>query len=119
MPQNQGILTSAKGTELRQLNDKDNPSLPDPQVEETRRAKFVRELIIDNAPAALVGLVGRKEYERCARDIYFFLQSTVCMKQLAYGLLELLLLAAFPELDDIVGSCHTEKEGFVVHQETK
>ncbi|GLJ29928.1 hypothetical protein SUGI_0591690 [Cryptomeria japonica] len=102
VPQNQGTMTSAKGTEFRQPNVKDNPSLPDPQVEETRRAKFVRELMIDNAPAALVGLVGRKEYERCARDVYFFLQSAVCMKQLAYGLLELLLLAAFPELDDIL-----------------
>lgn len=28
----------------------------------------------DKAPAALVSLVGRKEYERCAQDVYFFLQ---------------------------------------------
>ncbi|XP_020105640.1 uncharacterized protein LOC109722156 isoform X1 [Ananas comosus] len=82
------------------------------QLEASRRAKFVRELIVEKAPAALVSLVGRKEYERCAHDIYFFLQSPVCLKQLAFELLELLLLAAFPELDDIVRQIHEEKEQF-------
>ncbi|KAH9300580.1 hypothetical protein KI387_012163 [Taxus chinensis] len=114
-PQNTGTVASLKGAGVKQSDDKDSPPLLDPQVEETRRANFVRELMIDNAPAALVGLVGRKEYERCARDIYFFLQSAVCVKQLAYGLLELLLLAAFPELHDIVSSCHTEKGSFGVN----
>lgn len=28
----------------------------------------------DNAPAAIVGLFGRKEYEQCAMDLYYFLQ---------------------------------------------
>lgn len=31
----------------------------------------------DKAPAAIVSLVGRKEYEQCAKDLYFFLQVTV------------------------------------------
>lgn len=106
--------TSPKEVEHGKHEEKDNQSLLDQQMEEARRAKFVRELMIDNAPAALVGLVGRKEYERCARDIYFFLQSAVCLKQLAYGLVEMLLLAAFPELRDIVSSCHTEKGSFEV-----
>lgn len=101
--------TSPKEVEHGQHEGKDNQILLDQQMEESRRAKFVRELMIDNAPAALVGLVGRKEYERCAQDIYCFLQSAVCLKQLAYGLVEMLLLAAFPELHDIVSSCHTEK----------
>ncbi|XP_028791905.1 uncharacterized protein LOC114747725 isoform X2 [Neltuma alba] len=42
--------------------------------EEERRAQFVYELMIDHAPTAIVGLVGRKEYEQCARNLYFFLQ---------------------------------------------
>lgn len=29
---------------------------------------------VDHAPTAIVGLVGRKEYEQCARSLYFFLQ---------------------------------------------
>lgn len=113
-PHIRGTATSPKEEEHRQHEEKDNQRLLDQQMEESRRAKFVRELMIDNAPAALVGLVGRKEYERCAQDIYFFLQSAVCLKQLAYGLVEMLLLAAFPELHDIVSSCHTEKGSFEV-----
>ncbi|PNT70660.1 hypothetical protein BRADI_2g15390v3 [Brachypodium distachyon] len=82
------------------------------RLEAAHRADFVRELIIDKAPSALVSLVGRKEYERCAQDIYFFLQSPVCLKQLAFELLELLVLAGFPELGDIVRKWHEDKEQF-------
>ncbi|KAF7832264.1 putative Phox domain, sorting nexin [Senna tora] len=32
------------------------------------------QTLSDHAPSAIVGLVGRKEYEQCARDLYFFLQ---------------------------------------------
>lgn len=28
----------------------------------------------DKAPAAVVGPVGRKEYEQCAKDLYYFIQ---------------------------------------------
>ncbi|KAG1367756.1 Sorting nexin-13 [Cocos nucifera] len=73
--------------------------------------------LYEKAPVALVSIVGRKEYERCAQDIYFFLQSSVCLKQLAFDLLELLLLCAFPELDDVVRQCHEEKEQFRVAEE--
>lgn len=31
-------------------------------------------LCTDKAPAAVVSLFGRKEYEQCAEDLYFFLQ---------------------------------------------
>uniref|UniRef100_A0A3N7EU63 PX domain-containing protein n=2 Tax=Populus trichocarpa TaxID=3694 RepID=A0A3N7EU63_POPTR len=53
-----------------------SPRLNDEQQQQdaVRRAKFVYELMIDNAPAAVVGLVGRKEYEQRAKDLYFFLQ---------------------------------------------
>ncbi|KAI5602598.1 hypothetical protein BDE02_01G165500 [Populus trichocarpa] len=82
------------------------------QQDAARRAKLVYELMIDNAPAAIVSLVGRKEYEQCAKDLYFFLQSSVCMKQLAFDLLELLLLTAFPELDYVFRQLHEEKHKF-------
>ncbi|XP_052192641.1 uncharacterized protein LOC127801478 [Diospyros lotus] len=42
--------------------------------EAERRAKFVYDLMIDNAPAAIVSLFGRKEYEQCAKDLYYFIQ---------------------------------------------
>ncbi|KAK7294201.1 hypothetical protein RJT34_17087 [Clitoria ternatea] len=90
-----------------------SPRLDDEQQREAnRRAKFVYELMIDRAPPAIVGLVGRKEYEQCARDLYFFLQSSVCLKQLAFDLLELLLTSAFPELDDVFKQLHEEKHKF-------
>ncbi|KAK1312510.1 hypothetical protein QJS10_CPA07g00738 [Acorus calamus] len=103
-----------------QKNDQkaNNLLTPEQQLEADRRAKFVYELMIDNAPSALVGLVGRKEYEQGAHDLYFFLQSPVCMKHLAIELLELLLLSGFPELDDVVRQCHEEKEKFGVFEVT-
>ncbi|TYH28476.1 hypothetical protein ES288_A02G145800v1 [Gossypium darwinii] len=76
------------------------------QLEAERRAKFVYELMIDNAPAAIVGLVGRKEYEQSAKDLYFFIQL------LAYDLLELLLLSAFPEMEYVFKQFHVEKHRF-------
>eukprot|EP01018_Ginkgo_biloba_P016155 Gb_15275 [translate_table: standard] len=72
------------------------------QLEAARRASVVREIILEGAPAPLVSLIGGKQYHRCAKDIYFFLQSTVCVKQLAYSILELLLITTFPELHDLV-----------------
>ncbi|KAG6727897.1 hypothetical protein I3842_02G146900 [Carya illinoinensis] len=83
------------------------------QQEAVRRAKFVYELMIDNAPAAIIGLVGRKEYEKCAKDLYFFIQSPVCLKQLAFDLFEVLLLSAFPELDYVFKQLQEERHKFV------
>ncbi|KZV26088.1 hypothetical protein F511_06014 [Dorcoceras hygrometricum] len=82
------------------------------QKEAERRAKLVYEVMIDKAPAAVVGLVGRKEYEQCAKDLYNFIQSSVFMKQLAFELLQLLLLSAFPELDPVFRQLYEEKERF-------
>ncbi|KAG4124965.1 hypothetical protein ERO13_D10G070500v2 [Gossypium hirsutum] len=82
------------------------------QLEAERRAKFVYELMIDKAPAAIVGLVGHKEYEQCAKDLYFFIQSSVCLKLLAYDLIELLMLSAFPEMEYVFKQLHEEKHKF-------
>ncbi|KAL3632981.1 hypothetical protein CASFOL_025965 [Castilleja foliolosa] len=80
--------------------------------EAERRAKLVYELMIDKAPATIVGLVGRNEYEKCAKDLYYFIQSSVFMKQLAFDLLELLLLSAFPELDSVFRELNENKDKF-------
>ncbi|XVE88896.1 hypothetical protein DITRI_Ditri19aG0105600 [Diplodiscus trichospermus] len=91
-----------------------SPRLSDEQqeLEAERRAKFVYELMIDKAPAAIVGLVGRKEYEQCAKDLYFFIQSRVCLKLMAYDLVELLLLSAFPEMEYVFKQLQQEKHKF-------
>ncbi|CAM6107993.1 unnamed protein product [Calypogeia fissa] len=85
----------------RQANNSP-PGSFEQRLEAARRAGVVREIILDRAPAGLVSLIGRKQYQRCAKDLFFFLQSAVCLKQLTYSLLELLLLATFPELQDTV-----------------
>lgn len=87
------------------------------QLEAEQRAKFVYEIMIDKAPATIVSLVGRKEYEQCAKDLYFFLQSSVSLKMLAFDLLELLLLSAFPELDSVFKQLYDEKHKFGEYRE--
>ncbi|KAL1551548.1 hypothetical protein AAHA92_19374 [Salvia divinorum] len=91
----------------------DTPTLEEIKQQDAERlAKFVYELMIDKAPAAIVGLVGRKEYEQCAKDLYYFIQSSVFMKQLAFDLLELLLVSSFPELDHVFRELDQDKEKF-------
>ncbi|KAL0723529.1 hypothetical protein Bca4012_038128 [Brassica carinata] len=87
-------------------------SAEEQQQEAERRAKFVRELMIEKAPATIVSLVGQKEYEQCAEDLYFFLQSSVCLKLLAFDLVELLLTSAFPEMEQAFKQLQDEKHLF-------
>jgi hypothetical protein len=44
---------------------------------------YILFLNVDNAPAAIVGLVGRREYEQCAKDLYFFIQVLLIQWKLA------------------------------------
>lgn len=80
------------------------------QLEAARRASDVKKMIFNGAPSTLVSLIGHNQYKRCAKDVYYFLQSAVCLKQLAYGLLELVIITVFPELHDIVTDVHENKE---------
>ncbi|KAI3671566.1 hypothetical protein L1987_87305 [Smallanthus sonchifolius] len=84
------------------------------EQEDQRRSKLVYELMIDKAPAAVVSLFGRKQYDQCAKDVYYFIQSSVCLKQFSLDLLELLLLSAFPEMDFVFQQLHDEKQKFGV-----
>ncbi|XP_078430564.1 phox domain-containing protein isoform X2 [Wolffia australiana] len=79
------------------------------QLEAARRASNIKKMFLDGAPTALVSLIGYKQYRRCAKDVYYFLQSTVCVKQLAYGMLELLIISIFPELRRLVEGLHLQK----------
>ncbi|XP_034927320.1 uncharacterized protein [Populus alba] len=72
------------------------------QLEAARRASDIKKMLFDGAPSTLVSLIGTKQYKRCARDIFYFTQSTICVKQLTYGILELLVLSVFPELRDLL-----------------
>ncbi|KAG2703535.1 hypothetical protein I3760_06G142200 [Carya illinoinensis] len=76
------------------------------QLQAARRASDVKKMLFDGAPTALVSLIGPKQYRRCARDIYYFTQSSICVKNLAYEALELLLVSVFPELTTLVRDVH-------------
>ncbi|KAG6421505.1 hypothetical protein SASPL_118059 [Salvia splendens] len=75
-------------------------------LEAARRASFVKKTLFNGAPTTLVSLIGHKQYKRCTKDLYYFLQSTVCLKQLGYGILELVLISIFPELEELVLDIH-------------
>ncbi|KAI4298410.1 hypothetical protein L6164_031975 [Bauhinia variegata] len=76
------------------------------QLEAARRASDIKKFLFDGAPTALVSFIGQKQYRRCARDIYHFSQSTICVKQLAYAILELVLVSIFPEMRNLVQNIH-------------
>ncbi|KNA18603.1 hypothetical protein SOVF_069330 [Spinacia oleracea] len=80
------------------------------QLEEARRASYVKKMLFNGAPAPLVSMIGANQYKRCARDLYFFLQSSVCLKQVAYSILELVLVSIFPELKDVVEDMHQKMQ---------
>lgn len=48
----------------------------------------------------------------CITFLLLLVQSKVCLKLLAFDLLELLLLSAFPEMDYIFKQLHEEKHKF-------
>ncbi|GAB2293538.1 hypothetical protein Dimus_027745 [Dionaea muscipula] len=98
-------ISSPREDEIKKLDEQ-------LRLEADRRAKFVYEIMIDNAPAAVVGLIGRKEYDHSAKDLYFFIQSAVCLRQLMLDLVELVLSAVLPELENTIKQLHEEKEKF-------
>jgi sorting nexin-13 len=94
-------------------NKVSKPGSFEAQLEAARRASDVKKMLFDGAPTTLVSLIGHKQYRRCAKDIYYFTQSTVCIKQLGYAILELSLVSVFPELRNLVLDVH---EKMRVHQ---
>ncbi|ESQ50949.1 hypothetical protein EUTSA_v10022527mg [Eutrema salsugineum] len=87
------------------------PSTFEQQLEAARRASEIKKFLLDGAPTALVSLVGHKQYRRCARDIFYFTQSNVCIKQLTFAILELLLRTVFPELQDLLRDIRENSHG--------
>jgi sorting nexin-13 len=87
------------------------PSSFEQQLEAFRRASEIKKFLFDGAPTALVSLVGHNQYRRCARDIFYFTQSNICIKQLTFAILELLLRSVFPELQDLLRDIRENPQG--------
>ena len=45
---------------------------------------IIKLSLADKAPAAVVGLVGHKEYEQCAKDLYYFIQVFFILPKLVF-----------------------------------
>ncbi|KAK0582541.1 hypothetical protein LWI29_026802 [Acer saccharum] len=80
----QSDLTSFKAVSQFNGSKVCKPGSFEEHLEAARRASDVKKMLFDGAPTALVSLIGNKQYRRCAKDIYYFTQSTICVKQLAY-----------------------------------
>ncbi|KAE9613579.1 hypothetical protein Lal_00016340 [Lupinus albus] len=116
MSSSSGIDQKASQTKSVSGGSKSGASLSgsfEEELEAARRANNVKNLLFDGTPTTLVSLIGHKQYRRCARDIYYFTQSTICVKQLAYAALELILVSIFPEMRNVVLSVHKNMN---VHQ---
>ncbi|KAI9182358.1 hypothetical protein LWI28_024584 [Acer negundo] len=105
----QSDLTSFKAVSQFSGSKVCKPGSFEEQLEAARRASDVKKMLFDGAPTALVSLIGNKQYRRCAKDIYYFTQSTICVKQLAYEILELLIVSVFPELREVLLNLHDKK----------
>jgi len=73
----------------------------------------------DGTPSTLISIIGYKQYRRSARDMYYFLQSNVCVKQLSYAMLEQVIVTIFPELRQLIDDIHEkgrkEQASFTYH----
>ncbi|KAM3311926.1 hypothetical protein ACQJBY_032123 [Aegilops geniculata] len=88
------------------IGRKSNTSSFELQLEASRYASEVKKLLLGGTPSTLVSIIGYKQYQRSARDIYYFLQSTVCVKQLTYAMIEQVLVTLFPELHKLIEGIH-------------
>lgn len=71
-------------------------------------AENLRTRLFRHAPAALVRLVGRRSYMGAMKDVYDMIQLPTFVRQIGYGVLEIVLLALFPELKDLFARIHKE-----------
>lgn len=102
---NSGV--SATGTSnkiIKQASQKSTDQSPsfESQLEAARSARVVHNVLLEGAPIALVSFVGKQQYAKCAKDMYYFLQSSVFLKQLVFSMLETLLIAVFPEMTALI-----------------
>ena len=80
-----------------------------PDAEETAKKLYDRLLLHPPASIArLVRLLGRGSYMKAMKDVYDLLQLPTFVRQIGYGIVEIVLLALFPELKDLFAKIHRE-----------
>lgn len=63
---------------------------------------------LEHPPPALTRIVGKQCYSSGMQDVYDMLQLPTFMTQMGYGVLEIVVLALFPELRDVFVRIHRE-----------
>uniref|UniRef100_A0ACD6A1D6 Uncharacterized protein n=1 Tax=Avena sativa TaxID=4498 RepID=A0ACD6A1D6_AVESA len=109
LPGNAGASQSDKhqsGSADEATGNRKSSSTFELQLEASRNASEVKKLLLGGTPPTLVSIIGYKQYQRSARDIYYFLQSTVCVKQLTFAMIEQVLVSIFPELHKLIEDIH-------------
>ncbi|MCO5552952.1 hypothetical protein L7F22_006472 [Adiantum nelumboides] len=102
---------TGQGVQMAPTGDAPDDGEPDeqPEVEENEGILVPEHILAhkdtknkEGAPLPLVSFVGKQQYVKSAKDIYYFLQSPVFLKQLVFGILEILLITIFPEMTSLV-----------------
>eukprot|EP00803_Ostreobium_quekettii_P004985 evm.model.scf_463.2 EVM.evm.TU.scf_463.2 scf_463:20967-31329(+) len=80
------------------------PLLRPPDEEEM--AERLRHRLITQANPVFTRLLGKSTYLKGIQDLYDMLQLPTFMTQLGYGVVEIVVLALYPELEDLFGRIH-------------
>ena len=66
----------------------------------------IHKMLMKDPPAALTALLGKAQCRQGLQDVFDMLHSEVFIKQIGFGLVEMLLAAEFPEIVGIVMEVH-------------
>ncbi|KAH7301359.1 hypothetical protein KP509_23G021800 [Ceratopteris richardii] len=100
------VVSATAGSQkvVRQPSQKstDQSTSFEAQLEAARCAKAIHDCLVDGAPKPLINFVGKQQYVKSAKEIFYFLQSSLFVKQLIFSLFETLLVTVFPEMSDLI-----------------
>ena len=77
-------------------------------TDEAEMAERLKHRLTGQAPPAFTSLVGRSTYQKGMRDIHDMLQLPTFVTQIGYGVLEIGVLALYPELRDFFSRIHRD-----------
>lgn len=77
-------------------------------TDEAEMAERLKHRLTGQAPPAFTSLIGRSTYQKGMRDIHDMLQLPTFVTQIGYGVLEIGVLALYPELRDFFSRIHRD-----------
>lgn len=80
-------------------------------LDEEEVSEAVLHLLLHRSPTPLVRLVGRGAYVNGVTDLWEMMQSPTLVRQLGYGVLEILSVHLFPEMKGMFGAMEAPAMG--------